>query len=138
MPLNGGHALVYCVESPESWFEDFGEAKLVGGKATVTLDPSFVAIVHSDKYHVYVTAHGDTKGLHVTQHTASGFTVVENQGGTSDVGISYRVVARRADIAGTRLAKFTLPQIKHPDEAKLATGHGAGAGAVAALPKRKP
>ena len=35
----GQHRLVYCVESPESWFEDFGEAKLVAGKADVKLDP---------------------------------------------------------------------------------------------------
>jgi hypothetical protein len=34
----GQHRLVYCVESPESWFEDFGSGQLVGGKAEIKLD----------------------------------------------------------------------------------------------------
>jgi hypothetical protein len=31
----GSHRLLYCMESPESWFEDFGRAKLVRGRSTV-------------------------------------------------------------------------------------------------------
>ena len=33
--------------------------------------------------------------------------------------VSYRVVAKRADIKGERLAMFTLPKINHPDPDKL-------------------
>ena len=32
--------------SPESWFEDFGEAKLVKGKAEVKIDPDFTKTVN--------------------------------------------------------------------------------------------
>ena len=30
---DGSHRRLYCVESPESWFEDFGEAELICGEA---------------------------------------------------------------------------------------------------------
>ena len=40
---DGSHRLLYSLESPESWFEDFGEARLVDGKAEVRLDPDFAA-----------------------------------------------------------------------------------------------
>ena len=39
------HRLMYCVESPESWFEDFGFAQLVNGEAHVGLDPCFVSVM---------------------------------------------------------------------------------------------
>ncbi len=29
---DGTHRLLYCVESPEAWFEDFGEGRLSGGR----------------------------------------------------------------------------------------------------------
>ena len=38
---DGSHRQLYCLESPESWFEDFGEARLVNGKAEVRLEPRF-------------------------------------------------------------------------------------------------
>jgi hypothetical protein len=46
------------IESPESWFEDFGEAKLVKGKAEVKIDPDFAKTVNlKTRYHVFVTPH---------------------------------------------------------------------------------
>jgi hypothetical protein len=30
---DGSHRMLYSVESPESWFEDFGESRLVDGEA---------------------------------------------------------------------------------------------------------
>lgn len=39
-PADDSYCLLYCVESPEVWFEDFGEATFTAGKATVTLDPA--------------------------------------------------------------------------------------------------
>ncbi|MHB8645782.1 MAG: hypothetical protein ACYDAR_08355 [Thermomicrobiales bacterium] len=123
----GGYGLVYSMESPECWFEDFGEAKLVGGKAVVTIDPAFAAIVHTDAYHVFLTPRGDCKGLYTSAQTATGFSVREQQGGTSSLLFSYRIVAKRKDVAAARLAKFDLPgKAKHdtkpprtPDPPKL-------------------
>jgi hypothetical protein len=106
---DGTHRLVYCMESPENWFEDFGEAKLAGGKAEVTLDADFAGIVHADQYHVFLTPRGDCKGLYVAAQSTTGFSVREMQGGAGTLGFSYRVVARRKDIAAKRLATFDLP-----------------------------
>ncbi len=97
------------MESPESWFEDFGEGKLVNGKAEVKLDPDFAAVVKTKHYHVFVTPYGDSHGLYVAKRTDTGFEVREQQGGKSSVEFSYRVVAKRKDIAGERLKKFSLP-----------------------------
>jgi hypothetical protein len=35
---DGSHRRVYSVESPESWFEDFGQSALSSGQAEVRLD----------------------------------------------------------------------------------------------------
>jgi len=116
---DGTHRAVYCVESPESWFEDFGKAKLVSGKTDVKLDPEFAAIVHTDDYHVFLTAAGASQGLDVVSQDASGFSVQERNKGTGNITFSWRVVAKRKDIAGTRLAKVEIPKIHTPDPAKL-------------------
>ncbi len=106
---DGSHRVVYCEESPESWLTDYGKAKLVGGKAEVRIPTDFAALIHSDDYHVFLTPYGDTKGLYVTNQTTTGFTVREMQGGTASLLFSYRITAKRGDIAGTRLARFTMP-----------------------------
>jgi hypothetical protein len=116
---DGSHRAVYCVESPESWFEDFGEARLVGGKATVALDADFAAIVHTAAYHAFLAPGGDCKGLYVASKGVSAFEVRELQGGASTLTFSWRVVARRKDIDVMRLAKVDLPKINHPDPAGL-------------------
>jgi hypothetical protein len=105
---DGSHRLVYCVESPESWLEDFGKAKLVGGKADVKLDADFAAVADMSDYHVFLTPDADCKGFFVTGKGAAGFAVRERQGGTSSLSFSYRIVAKRKDIAAERLAKFDL------------------------------
>ena len=74
---------MYCLESPESWFEDFGQGQLVNARATVRLDPDFGAAVHSDDCAVFTTPEADCKGLYVTSKSPTGFEVRELQGGTS-------------------------------------------------------
>jgi hypothetical protein len=56
---DGSRRLLYTMESPESWFEDFGISQLLNGNAEVTLDPGFAAIVTSDVYHVFISEYGD-------------------------------------------------------------------------------
>lgn len=110
---DGSRRLVYSVESPESWLEDFGESALANGRALVRLDADFATTVLVDNYHVFLTPYGDAS-LYVSARTPAGFTVQE-RGGTSGTTFSWRVVAKRKDVAGTRLARvdappaFTLP-----------------------------
>jgi len=106
---DGSHRLLYCTEAPEPWFEDFGVANLTGGKATVTLDPDFAAVAVTSGYHVFLTPEADCNGLYVTGKTATGFTVQELRGGTSTLSFSWRIAARRGDIAGNRFATFSPP-----------------------------
>ncbi len=107
---DGSNRRLYSLESPESFFEDFGQANLVGGRATVSLDPDFAAVVSTDTYHVFLTPYGDSNGLYVSGRTASGFVVQEQKGGASSLAFSYRIVAKRKDIPGPRLERVTLPR----------------------------
>ncbi len=114
-PTDGTYRLLYCMESPESWFEDFGEGKLVNGEADVKVDADFAALVHTDNYYVFLTTHNeDGGGLAVTQRRADGFVVQERGKGTSNGTFSSRVVAKRKDIAGERLAKVAPPKVAPP------------------------
>jgi hypothetical protein len=98
-----------ALESPESWFEDFGRAELTRGHAQVELDPDFAALVDTDVYHVFVTPEGDSNGLYTSARTPSGFEVREQGGGTSTLPFSYRVVARRKDVRAGRLQSVERP-----------------------------
>ncbi|HEY7055398.1 MAG TPA: hypothetical protein VH458_02680 [Vicinamibacterales bacterium] len=105
---DGSHRRLYCMESPESWFEDFGKGQLTCGRAAVTIDPDFAAVVDLSDYHVFLTEYGDHQGLHVTEMTPSGFTV-QAKNGEADQRFSWRVVAKRNDITAERLAVVTIP-----------------------------
>jgi len=127
---------LYCLESPESWFEDFGRANLECGAADVGLDPSFAALVDTSDYHVFLTAHGADLLLHVADRTERGFTVLADAEFARMKGrraedlsgsFSWRVVARRKDIPGERLSVVTvppepqLPSLDHPPQKKEPT-----------------
>ncbi len=116
---DGTHRLLYCVESPEAWFEDFGEGTITGGKAEVKLDADFAAVVDTSKLHVFVTEHDTTHHLAVTARAGSSFSVGAAPSTTAAAGtkaselsgtFSYRVVAKRKDVKADRLAKYAVPQ----------------------------
>jgi hypothetical protein len=113
---DGSHRLLYAMESPESWFEDFGEAKLSNGRAEVKLDPDFAAVVKTATYHVFVTPYSDSNGLYVSHRSDNGFEVREQQGGKSNAPFSYRVIAKRKDVAEERLAKVILPTLPRSEK----------------------
>lgn len=126
---DGSHRCMYAMECPESWFEDFGSGKLVRGKARIRLDRDFAALVRAGDYHVFLSATGDSNGLYVSRKARTGFEVREQRGGRSSLRFSYRVVARRRDIAGPRLAKVKLPS-------RPPTPRAPKPSAVPKLPKR--
>ena len=110
---DGTHRALYCMESPELWFEDFGAAKLVRGRAIVKLDADFVKVIKRGDYKVFLTPEGDCRGLYVRRKSAASFQVRELMGGKSSIAFSYRIVGRRKDIKGhRRFAKVvTLPSL---------------------------
>ena len=112
---NGEYRLLYCQESPENWFEDFGEDQLTNGKTIVNLDPLFGQTVNTNvTYHVFLTPGEDCNGLYVANKTPTSFEVRELKGGNSDVSFSYRIVAKRKGYENIRLAKMSGPT---PEEA---------------------
>jgi hypothetical protein len=109
---DGSQRLLYAPLSPESWYEDFGRGELVEGRGRVEFDPDFAAILGIDDghYHVYLTPEGDSNGLYVSSRSPTAFEVHEQQGGTSSLTFSYRVVAKRKDGQPERLAKVEEPE----------------------------
>ena len=106
---DGSHRALYCVESPECWFEDFGRARLVRGKARVRLDRMFAGTVRTGDYHVFLVPEGPSQGLYVTRRTRNGFEVRETQDGRSTLAFSYRIVARRRDVDAPRFKRVKAP-----------------------------
>jgi hypothetical protein len=100
---DGTRRLLYAMESPESWFEDFGFGRLDNGVAEVGLDETFRSVTSDDQYHVFVTEYGDNNGLYVTDRTATGFTV-RSKTPSAGSEFGYRIVAKRGDIETPRFA----------------------------------
>jgi hypothetical protein len=98
-----GQRLVYAVESPEVWFEDFGSAKLVNGTATVKFESIFADTVNlNEDYRVFLTPLGDC-ALYVAEKTPASFTVKAMGGLTCSIAFDYRIVAKRLGYEQTRL-----------------------------------
>jgi hypothetical protein len=110
----GPRALHFHV-SPESWFEDFGEGRLVDGTAHIDLDPLFLETVSIDREHpmkVFVQLEGECNGVFVSKGT-TGFDVHELNEGRSTVPFSYRVVAKRRGYEEERL-EFAKSAVDDP------------------------
>jgi hypothetical protein len=112
VPIDDGseYVTLYCLESPECWFEDFGYANLSGGSVEVAIDAEFAKTVQTDLYYVFLQAEGECKGLRVGEKNPTGFLVQELDGGTSDAVFAYRIVALRKDVVAPRLNRVTLPE----------------------------
>lgn len=100
-----GKRKLYSQESPELWFEDFGEGQLGGGMAHIDLDPLFLETVTIDEQHpmkVFVQLNDNCNGVYV-KRLDKGFEVIELRGGDSSAHFTYRVVAKRKGFENKRL-----------------------------------
>jgi hypothetical protein len=99
-----GPRMLYCLESPENWFEDFGSGQVVHGRSHVELDPVFLETVTIDSlnpFMVFIQPGGPCPGLYVTKATR-GFEVIAADDSTS-LPFDYRVVASRKGYENRRL-----------------------------------
>jgi hypothetical protein len=126
---DGSQRRLYCVESPESWFEDVGKAQLACGQAAITLDLDFAAVVDTDDYHVFLAQYGGHDDLSVSEQTPLGFTV-QAKDATASGRFSWRVVAKRKDIAAPRFETVEVP--REPQLPNVPESHPA----VPAVPRR--
>jgi hypothetical protein len=104
--------------------EDTGETRLVNGHAYVRIDPALANVIdRGAEFSVFITPEGDSRGLYVTQKSATGFAVHENQAGRSTLLFAYRIVAKPFADASSRLPMRTFPMPKgsspHRDLAPL-------------------
>ena len=108
---DGSHRQLYCMESPESWFEDFGEARLRNGSAKVTLDREYALLVRTGTYQVFLTSYGPVH-LYVHKRTRDSFEVralpAADGKSAQAARFGYRIVALRKDVSAPRLAKVKL------------------------------
>jgi hypothetical protein len=99
VPTTKGNQLVYCKESPEMWFEDFGFGQLQNGTAHIALEDLFLETVFIDashKMHVVLQEQAESKGLYfIADADHKGFTVKEKKGGNSNSAFSYSIMAKR-------------------------------------------
>ena len=100
-----GPKALYCQESPEVWFEDFGSGKIVDGKAVVKLKRDFLQTVTiNEKYPMKVFIQmSDTRVKYKLTKGFDYFTIEVVEGPTDDVEFDYRVVAKRKGYEDRRL-----------------------------------
>ena len=95
---NHGRVTLTCPESPEYWYQDYGTVKLVNGKAHVNLDPILAdIIVVNDENPLKVFCQVnivDANDVAVVNKTATGFDIIEKNGGTHSGEIDYQLIAK--------------------------------------------
>jgi hypothetical protein len=104
----GAQLVTYAPQQAEPTIEDVGEARLVGGRADVELDPAFASTMDRTKsYLVFITPEGDSRGLFLASKTTTGFSVRENGGGTNTLLFEYRIVGKPLAVRSARLPTLT-------------------------------
>jgi hypothetical protein len=109
---NGEYHMLSSQESPEVWFEDFGEGQLINGRTHIELDPLFLQTVTINSQHpmkVFIQLNDENCNGTAVKRGTTGFDVIELQNGTSNASFSYRIVAKRKGYEDKRLAKFKGP-----------------------------
>ncbi len=93
----GTSTVLYTSVSTEVTVQTSGYANLSGGTATIAFDPAFAASVSPESpIVVTVTPMGNSNGIYLTDVSKSGFEVVENNAGKSNVKVSYIAIGKRA------------------------------------------
>jgi hypothetical protein len=96
---------LYCEESSEVWFTDYGFGQLEDGIAIVPIDPVFAQTVNLDEpYHVFIQTYANAD-VYVADRTREAFEV-SLRDGDQKAEFSYRLVAKRKGFEEDRLALF--------------------------------
>lgn len=116
VPVGNGWRMLYCEEAAEVYFNDYGSGNIVGGRAHVDLDPTFLATVTVDSANpmrVFTQMNSDISGVYVVKGL-SGFDVIESGGAHSSGAFDYRVVAKRKGYESVRMESATPPSVTTP------------------------
>lgn len=108
----GNKVTMFCPESPEVLFQDYGMGQLVNGQVVIDIDPTFAKNILVDAAHplkVFIQLEGDCNGVFVANKSANGFTVTELASGTSNTSFSWMIVAtRKNEMIGTKEASYDV------------------------------
>lgn len=96
---NHGRVKLFCPESPEYWYQDYGTVSMVNGQAHVELDPIMAEVIVVDannRIRVFATPVDmlNFEGVTVTNQTATGFDLVELNGATHSGTVDYQLIAK--------------------------------------------
>ncbi len=93
----GTSTVLYTNVSTDATIQTCGTASLSNGTKSISFDPAFSASVSSDApVIVTVTPVGNSNGVYLSEVSGNGFTVVENNGGKSNVMVNYIAIGKRA------------------------------------------
>ncbi|WP_338631357.1 phage tail spike protein [Clostridium baratii] len=96
-----GERLQNAMESPECWFIDYGEGKLINGKAVITIDPIHLETINTDyPYKVRVWSDDGTKVWSRKVKRYEQYFIVE---GEADCDFEYEIIAKQKDYENVRL-----------------------------------
>ncbi|MDD3877436.1 MAG: hypothetical protein PHT69_12510 [Bacteroidales bacterium] len=97
---NNDKVIMYCPETPDILFMDYGVGQLVNGRARIDLDPIYSHNIFVDENNpimVFIQLEGQCNGVYTSNKSKTGFDVIELNNGQSDASFSWSVVAQRAD-----------------------------------------
>ncbi len=109
----GERVVSYAAQTSFPTIEDVGEGKLAGGQARIAIDAALSRAIDQGSYVVFVTPEGESRGLYVTDKTANGFSVAENEGGHSNIAFGYRIVAKPYGVKAARLPVAAVANAPH-------------------------
>ncbi|MGI8952289.1 MAG: beta strand repeat-containing protein [Chitinophagaceae bacterium] len=108
----GNARVLHPPETPEFYFEDYGEGQLTNGRAHITIDPTFarnVAINQKHPLRVFIQLEGDCKGVYVTNKTKISFDVIELSNGNSNTNFQWHIVC---NVANQKSANGTITEFE--------------------------
>jgi len=98
------NTILYTNVSTEVTIQTSGYASLINGESNINFDESFSnAVSKSEPIIVTITPTGNSNGVYLKQVDSSGFKVVENNGGKSNVTITYIAIGKRAGYENPQL-----------------------------------
>lgn len=106
-----GQRKLYCEESSQVWFAEYGSGRLTNGTAVIRIDPLFAETVNLERpYHVFVQLNDtECESVAVIHRRSDRFEVRERRGGVSNAEFSYRLVALRRGFEDARLEPVPPP-----------------------------
>ena len=127
------NTVLYTHVSTDATIQTSGFASLANGESSISFDPSFSAAVSGNEpIVVTVTPTGNSNGVYLSQVTKNGFKVAENNGGKSNVTVSYIAIGKRAGYENPQLPQEVVStdyttkvaQGLHNDNDKESDGQG--------------